>query len=256
MKNEEKNLINNHKVHMISYGNEKFINSKKRIFNEAINSKFFYSIQIYEPEDLNKEFKYKFKDILKQNRGGGYWLWKLDIIKQKLSTIDDNDYLIYLDSGCTINKNGLNRLIQYINLLEESIYGIISFKLTHQERIWTIKEIFEYFNIKIDSKEALDGQYIGTILIMKKNKHLKNLINKWEEVINKNNLLITDNFNKNQGSFFKDNRHDQSLLSILRKIHGSIILNDETYFGKYNKENYENNENSLKYPFWATRIKN
>ena len=41
---ESGNLLNNKKIHMISYGNEKFKNSKKRIFNEGINSKFFYSI--------------------------------------------------------------------------------------------------------------------------------------------------------------------------------------------------------------------
>jgi hypothetical protein len=44
---EPKNLINNKKIHMISYGNEKYINSKKRILNEGVNSKFFYFIDSY-----------------------------------------------------------------------------------------------------------------------------------------------------------------------------------------------------------------
>ena len=57
---ESGNLLNNKKIHMISYGNEKFKNSKKRIFNEGINSKFFYSIEVLGPENLDIEFKSKF----------------------------------------------------------------------------------------------------------------------------------------------------------------------------------------------------
>ena len=44
-----------------------------------------------------------------------------------------------------------------------------------------------------------------------------------------NSLLITDHYNINPRIYFKDNRHDQSILSIARKIHGSIILSDETW---------------------------
>lgn len=64
-----------------------------------------------------------------------------------------------------------------------------------------------------------------------------------------NPLLFTDYYNNNQQSYFKDNRHDQSVFSIIRKKYNSIILNDETCFVSYG------NEESLKYPFWATRLK-
>ena len=40
---------------------------------------------------------------VKQPRGGGYWIWKSHIIK-KINEINDNDILIYLDAGCSINK--------------------------------------------------------------------------------------------------------------------------------------------------------
>ena len=53
--------------------------------------------------------------------------------------------------------------------------------------------------------------------------------------------------NNNQKEFFRDNRHDQSILSVSRKIHGSLVLPEETWFESFGCEN------SLKYPFWATR---
>lgn len=60
-------------------------------------------------------------------------------------------------------------------------------------------------------------------------------------------LLFTDHYNKIQESYFIDNRHEQSILSLVRKKHGSIILNDETWFTPFG------NKHSLEFPFWATR---
>ena len=52
----------------------------------------------------------------------------------------------------------------------------------------------------------------------------------WKNMI-EHILLVTDHYNKmEQCSEFKDNRHDQSILSLVRKKHGSIVLPDETYF--------------------------
>jgi len=238
------------KIHLIIYGNNVFNNSKERIYKEAINSKFFNSVSIYSPDDLSKEFVNNFSEILSLPRIGGYGIWRPYIIKEKLNKIDENDYLIYLDAGCTINHSAEKRFYEYIELLNNSEYGIISFQLTHPERNYTTNEIFEYFNLNVNSKEALDNQFLDGILIMKKNNHLINIIDKWLEVVYNNPLLFTDYFNNDQNDYFIDNRHEQSILSIIVKLYGSIILNDETYFEKYDKDS-----DAINYPFWATRLK-
>ena len=72
-----------------------------------------------------------------------------------------------------------------------------------------------------------------------------------EKILEDNLLLITDYYNKNnQNKEFINNRHDQSVFSIIRKIHGSIVISDETYF----KERF-NSKIAQKFPFWATRKK-
>ena len=227
-----------------------FFNSKERIYKEAINSKFFNTISIYSPDDLSKDFVDNFSEILNLPRIGGYGIWRPYIIKEKLNKIDENDYLIYLDAGCTINHSAIKRFYEYIELLNNSEYGIISFQLSHVERNYTTKEIFEYFNLNVNSKEALDNQFLDGILIMKKNNHLANIIDKWLEVVHNNPLLFTDYFNNDQNDYFIDNRHEQSILSIIVKLNGSITLNDETYFEKYDKTS-----NAINYPFWATSKK-
>ena len=229
-------------VHLITYGSNKFVNSKKRMMVMGMKCGWFNSVKMYGPEDLTSEFKSKYSDILKLKRGGGYWIWKYDIIKQRLDEIKDGDYLVYLDAGCTINRNGHNRFKEYLDILKNNKYGIISFIMNQYiEREWTTKELFNYFKIDLNDKIATSGQILGGILIMKKCPHTYKIIEECHKVIEKDKYLITNKYNSNQNNYFNENRHDQSILSIIRKIFGSVIINDETDV-----------KNKL-YPFWATR---
>ena len=234
---------------MITYGNVKFEKSKKRLTTEAENTGWFSSIVSYGPEDLDDEFKLKFEEILNKPRIGGYGIWRPYIIKKKLEEISYNDILIYLDAGCKINSSGKKRFNEYIELLNKSDEGIISFQLGHIEKRYTTKEIFDYFDVNMRDKIANSGQILSGILIMKKNTNLIKLIDKWLRVVHDNPLLFTDHYNNNQAPPFRDNRHEQSVFSLIRKLSNPILLRDETYFRPFG------NEVSLTYPFWATRIR-
>lgn len=238
------------KIHFISYGDEKYKIAKKRIFNQAINTGWFNSVKCYGKEDLTIEFIKEFQDILSMNIGGGYWLWKFDIILNKLQKINDNDFLIYADSGCSINLHGKNRFYEYIEMIKHNKYKIISFQLTHQERIWTTKEIFAAFNVPENHEIETSNQLVGGIIIMQKCDAVINIFKDCLDKIRKDHLLITDYYNSKQRAYFKDNRHDQSLLSVARKIHGTIILPDETWDKNFNSSHMK------KFPFLATRKNN
>ena len=71
----QKNLFNikniGDKIHLISYGNNKFKKSKKRIFKEALDTNWFYSISTYDDNNLSIDFKNEFNEILNEKRGGG-----------------------------------------------------------------------------------------------------------------------------------------------------------------------------------------
>jgi hypothetical protein len=236
-------------IYLITYGNNKFELSKQRLFKQAINVKWFDKVEMYGPNDLDNNFKNKFKNILDKPRIGGYGIWRPYIINKKLNNIEENDILIYLDAGCSINTKGKQRFDEYLDILNNSNEGIISFQMVHSEKKYTTKEIFKYFNIDINNPIANSGQILDGILIMKKNKNLMKLIDKWLKAVYEFPLMFTDVFNKNQPSYFIDNRHEQSVFSVIRKMGTSIIINDETYFKPFG------NKESLKYPFWATRIK-
>ena len=248
------------KIHFISYGNHVFKKSLQRIKYEAEITKWFDYVNTFSPIDLNIDFTKKFNLLLNQRRGGGYWIWKVQIIKQYLKKVKENDILVYLDAGCTINIKGEKWFKKYITLLNENEnkYGIISFQMEpHLEKTLTIEEIFDYFDVKNDNNDIREtGQYVAGILVMKKNKHLMNILDEFSLLINKYPFYITDYHNKNQkNDYFKENRHDQSILSVLRKKYGSIVLKDQTYFEGFGEFGYGNfgGKTSLEYPFWATR---
>ena len=165
--------------------------------------------------------------------------------------MNDNDILVYLDAGCSINPKGKERFDEYISMLEPHDEDMIAMQMTHlAEKLYTVKEIFQHFGLEIDGKLANSGQLVGGINVIKKNENSMKIINTLFETLHTNPSLFTDEYNKkNQPPYFRDNRHDQSVFSVIRKMNNVIMLKDETYFTPFG------NDESLKCPFWATRYR-
>jgi len=218
----------------ISFGGptEAYHRTLNRICNEAQDFDYFDEILALTEKDLieDDDFWEKNKDfILNNSKGYGYWLWKPYLINKELEKMNDGDILVYADAGCKINKNGKARFLEYIELLNnnEDDYGVISFQLDHEEYKYTKKKIFEYFNCTDVMKNSY--QFLATVQIIKVNKHSRELIKNWSE-ISSNYELINNDLSENECTEFRDNRNDQSIFSILVKIYGSIIINNETTF--------------------------
>jgi len=219
------------RIHFITYGNHKFRWAKLRLTNSAKRLCVFNTVRSYGPSDLAPTFRSRLRPILREQRGGGYWLWKPYIIKHQLERINDGDILVYLDAGCTIDPRKGQRFHQYLEILDRSEHSILSFQLPDSmEQNWTVKECFSHFDIPADSPIRRTGQLISGILVMKKTKQLTQIINKWYQTAYYNPLIFTDHFNGHpQCSGFRENRHDQSVLSVILKKHGTVILADESY---------------------------
>ena len=69
-------------IHFITYGEgDGYDITLNRICKEAEESNFFDSIETFNYNRLTANFKEKYKNVLRQPRGAGYWIWKVDIIK-------------------------------------------------------------------------------------------------------------------------------------------------------------------------------
>ncbi len=237
------------RIHFITYGDSpKYSISKKHILGLAKHSGFFESCSGYSKKDLDYEFINKYNDILNEERGGGYYLWKPRIIYNVLKNIKPDDVLVYTDSGSTFNYHAKNRFYDYIELLISSEFANLRFENKKQyiEKYWTSKELFEYFNVDIDSNNAESVQLMGGHLLFQNNEHTKNLLEEFFEVVNYDRKLITDFYTENSIKGFQENRHDQSILSLLTKTLGGVILENETFFDK-------GSETQKNYPFLSVR---
>lgn len=225
-------------------------NAVDRICREAHNFEFFDEILGFTEKDLMSDESYWKKQgaFLEQNkRGYGFWSWKPHIIKRVMDALEEGDFLFYCDSGCKLNKRGLPRLYEYMDLLSNNKdgYGILSFQLNHPEIWFTKRRTLEYF--QVSEQEANDPQCMATVVIIRKNQHSVRIINEWSIICINERWLIDDELSNQEYPAFREHRHDQSVFSLLVKKYGSVKIADETYFAP------DWNANGANYPIWAMR---
>jgi hypothetical protein len=239
------------KRYFITFGGptRNFHNAVNRICKEAINLRFFH--EVIGKTDLNlkndKIFWNKHQNFIENNqRGYGYWIWKSYIVLAQLKKMNDNDILLYCDAGCHLNPNGLLRMTEYIKMINDNESGLLSFQMDHLEHTWTKNDIFVELNTPVEHK--ISGQYVASTFFIRKTDKSMNLFKELYYYKSKYHLIddtpsITNNHNS-----FKENRHDQSILSLLFKKYGTVTLRDETNFENWQKDGF-------KYPIWVTRHK-
>ncbi len=250
------NMIPKQKIYGISYASRHFINRKNKIKQDADNFGLFDDFKCYSEEDIPNEFKEKYSSVWNDStRGGGWWIWKPYIINEKLKELNDNDVLIYIDSGCTINKtdDSIKRFNEYIDLINNHWTGFLRFQLTHKEKDYTNEFTFNYFSNKFNTNDDFRDtfQILNGILLMRKTKFTVDFFNKHLEILEECPTIHTDRNNKHG----ETHRHDQSVTSLLYKyMNGNLVIDDETWFDGSN--GYFGGNISLKYPFWAQRLRN
>lgn len=225
------------KIHFLSFASSSFRKSLKRIKTEAENTGFFDSITCI--NEYNLPISYRLKNIFLLNRftkGFGYWMWKSFVTKTLLSKIDDGDILLYADAGCKLNPEGKDRFNEYIKMLLASEFSNLSFQMEHLEKKYSKGDLFKYFKLENNEDIKNSGMLVGGVFFIVKNKNSEKLINEWYSICHTKRHLIDDSPTKYPNDLeFIAHRHDQSVFSLLRKINGSLILKDETFFYKWDE---------------------
>ena len=239
-----------HTLSFISYGDDNFKGSKDRIKSEAeAMGCFDGQIKMYGPEDLSADFKKGVGDALKAPRGAGYWLWRPYILKDIMSKMKENDYVLYADAGCTLQPAGIPRLKEYIKMISpESGKSLLCMRLVGlKEKEWTTTAIFDYFDIPLESEIGNANQILGGVQLYRKCPESLAIIEKMYEIATTRPDLFTDEHNdesKQKNPMFKDNRHDQSVFTIIVQTEPysktSVIIDEEVEsgFGSRNKSFY------------------
>jgi len=203
--------------------NEDLINNKYNLFDE---------VKLVNENDLDDYIKPIVENTINKygRRGYGYWIWKPYIILQELNKLDDGDILVYLDCHCKLDKikDKFNNILKYLNHSDKPlIVANLGFN-DYQYTTTKLKNAVEnYLKYIFSEEEILDHQREAGILFMRKCDFVVNYFQQYFSIMKNNIDIITDAHNNDEDNHetFIDNRHDQSVCSLLAKYYKIESLN-------------------------------
>lgn len=229
----------------INYAVGAFLTTQK--FNSKRALKFGADkVKEYTLEDLSDEFRIKNEAILKNKRGGGYWIWKPYIILDALSMVDEGDYVVYTDAGSAF----VNKIDYLIQCMERENTDIMCFQIPRKEKMYTKRDAFILMDC--DTPEFYETpQICATYILCKKSLISYNFMKEYLYYV-QDERIVTDKPNemgKMNYEGFVENRHDQSVFSLLCKKNGIPPFRDPSKWEGEVKDKYsvEVNERS-RYP--------
>ena len=180
---------------------------------------FGFKTKGYTEKDIDADFFEKNKSILETKRGAGCWLWKPYIILDMLNTINDGDYLVYMDSGAKFIKNPS----VFLTMINHK--GILCTRMIHPQGRWSKGDCFYLINKNNHDDFRFDLQIQGTYLFIKKCEFSVNFVKEWLKFCETDGLISEEkNLYKENFPEFIEHRHDQSILSLMVYNHDIMYI--------------------------------
>lgn len=230
------------KLILVSFADKRYRRSLIRLEKQTKAFPFDERHFLTQDNCLTKEYWRRLKPWL-YRRGFGYWSWKFPIIKSYFEKLEHGDYLFFTDAGIMWNSSPLAiaRFNEYIEMLSGENDILVFRQEPRIEQEWTKGDIFEAFGVYNDDTICKSKQYFGGIFCLKKTKRTCDLVERMIELGSIEKELITDKRSSvpNKEGFI-ENRHDQSLFSILVKTYPHVSISySKSYeldcFGRENK---------------------
>ena len=252
-------MYKNKKIILFAFASQDLSRSANRLKKQALSSNYYDEIKILSPKNFDEEMNKKFiltKDIGKK-RGYGYWFWKPFFLMKIMKKINLGDIIHYIDVGCHIQKRN-SKFNEYLDLLIKPENFILPFQYhldntefpddilfsRREEFKYTKADLIDHFKFLNNKNVTHSPQFWAGSFFIKKQKESEKFIKEWIEVFDKKfNLIddsdsVIDNFKG-----FIQNRHDQSVFSLLCKKYSikSLSAYECDWGEKNNKRSWDHN---------------
>ena len=211
-------------VHFCTFGSvPDYSRALQTLAAEARDSGYFASITVYTQETLPA--KSRERRFMEANRRGyGYWIWKSILLEDMLEKIPEGDIVLYADAGCGISTTPAARanMAAWVSDCLTHPTHRLSFQMGHLAEVWTKADVFTALNATAD-EFTKTGQHIGGIQMYQNTPENRRFLQTYKAALAADNYhYVTDAPSRVPNpACYRDHRHDQSILSLLFKIHGS-----------------------------------
>ena len=131
-----------------------------------------------------------------------------------MEKLNNGDILLYLDAGCEIDIRKKDKIKYYLKKVKkDKIIG--TYLPSHPEKCWTKRDLSH--KIKATEEDLNSPQRPGGLVLLYVCYQTRKLVNEWSEIAQNHNLLSSEPSKLKNDPCFKDNRHDQSIFSLLTK---------------------------------------
>ncbi len=164
-------------------------------------------------------FEWLNKDILSQQRGCGYWLWKPWCIASEMLDLKDNDILVYSDAGV----EWVNSVHHIIDRMDQDIFFFTN-GFPHVE--WCKGDVLKSilgWNIPGDGQlsHLKDFKQVqASVIVFKVNHSTRNFVKEWLLYCQMPGFIDDSPSKLPNYPTFAEHRHDQAILTCLQIKYG------------------------------------
>ena len=176
---------------------------------------YFDLILPYQATDLGREFHEKHQDILRHERGYGYWIWKPYVMLKTFQQLEEGDMAFHCDADHVLLKSP-EPLFQ---LLQSETQPLLPITYTGFEDSAYVKaDLFELMGV--ESPSTRTHVWAGAYLI-RKEAESERFLKDWHACLSEEHIISeTASYLAPARGGFVAHRHDQSVYSLLLKKYG------------------------------------
>ena len=217
----------------LTWGDDKYAADVSRLTHSVRASGLFDAVHGFLPRDMASVPG--FAELVaplaaKYRRGWGLWSAKPLLTAHVLASMCDGDILVYADASCRyVDKlrGELERQVSLIRRLDGP--DNLAFALWHTEEQWTKGDTLGAFGCADRADVRRSRQLAACIWLLRKSPGTVALVRRWLDAFRDEHLVNDAPSTLPNAARFREHRHDQSVWSILRKLHPrTLVLDDNT----------------------------
>jgi hypothetical protein len=230
------------KIYLCSFATDDFKNAQEVLKTSALLIGNVDYVVNYNPEkiksfiDINNSLFFDKNN--NKTRGFGFWCWQPFITLKTMEMADDGDIIIYMDSAINI-IHSLEPLVQLCIEKNTLLFYLGEHtQKDYRNKVWCKKDTYNILDF--DSEKDFT-QLTASVQMYVKNSKNKAILH---DLLNYCLLpkAIADSSHCGQDlkekEYFKDHRHNQSILSILAEKYSICRIRDCSQYGQVDSDEY------------------